>query len=816
VSIGGALGRGAERVIDGLHRRPRLLAGLVLAAVLLVVMSRLLPGRGLLLADDIWTSDLLNNNVPPRAFLGRALREGHFPLWVPGIYGGLPLIPQGEAAAANPLTWLLFGLFDWITATNLTVAVHSWVAGFGTLLLARSLRAGWAGALAAGIAYMLCGFLVEHLKHLNLHHAAAWLPWMVYATDRLRAEPGWRSALSLGAIAGLQITEGHPQVSYIALFLLLPFLAFRIVEASPPGSLRLARTWARLVGFGLLSLLVAGLLAGAYLVAGLELLAQSERMAETTNSWEFATYFEFVWQNLYTLIWAHAFGDGANATYDPRYGIFWESWLYVGIVPAGAAALAVLASLVRLFRRDTQLLSRSFFLLLLAAIAFALTLGKHSVVYAWAFHVLPGMTWFRFHHRFAVILELCVILLGALGIDVVVRRVGRSIGPRAAALVGAIVVFGAAADMVHIMRRHFPAIPRAVAERPPPTLAVLEANAPDEPWRVHTVFAPEVHVEAFDRARGWSRTWRPFVEQWALLQPSLHLVWGLDSAVGYTSVVPFDVATVLGTHTVGGMLVGARTHSAKPPKECEQRGRRRYTGPCRAELECTPTMSLAFGAFNVRFLLSPAPLRRCRGWRLLETVASGPWEIGVYENANVLPRAYLAREIVDVPTVREAATRLVDGRFRPGRQVLRVADASAAPAGAQPAEPGAAADPSANLDRRSDARRGSGWEPCDFEALAPGHSRVRCDVDGPSVLVVAETRYRGQQVRLDGEPVESFAANGIQVGLELPPGTHEIEVEYRPGYRWLLRAAMAGWAALLALGLWNVSRRWRREKHVSA
>src|SRR5262245_40216018 len=121
------------RLVAGLapSRAPLFWAGVFIVVIIVIVMWRQFFGGGLLLADDIWTSDLTNNNVPPRAFLGAELREGRFPLWLPGSYGGLPLTPQGEAAATSPITWIVYGVFDAVSATTLTVAIHMWIAGFG-------------------------------------------------------------------------------------------------------------------------------------------------------------------------------------------------------------------------------------------------------------------------------------------------------------------------------------------------------------------------------------------------------------------------------------------------------------------------------------------------------------------------------------------------------------------------------------------------------------------------------------------------------------------------------------------------------------
>ena len=806
------------RLLDELHRRPLLLAGLFLGAVVLVVMSRSLPGRGVLVMDDIWTSDLLNNNVPPRAFLGQQLRAGRLPLWEPGIYGGLPLLPQGEAGASSPITLLLYGLFHWITATNLSVAVHTWLAGFGTLLCARRLGARLAPALVAAVAFMLCGFLVEHVKHMNLHHAAIWLPWLVHGVDRLRAEPTARSALGLGSVAALQITEGHPQMCYVSLILLVPFLLYRWVEAGPRGELGTLRYWRRALAAGAGAVALAALLAGAYLVSAFELLASSERWAAQTDRWNFCTHFEFITDNIYTLFWANVFGDGANATYDPRHGLFWESWLYVGALPVAAALLAVGWGVRRALARDFSLLARAAILLALAGLSFSLMMGKNSALYALAFRVVPGMSWFRFHHRFALVLELSVVLLGALGIDAALRTMVGWWGRRRTAALAGLIVLATSWDMVHIMRRHFPAVPRAMALTPPASARLLLDRAGSEPWRVHTVFGPESHVEAFDAARAWGKSLRPYVDQWSQLQPSMHLLWGLDAAVGYTSLVPFDVAEILGTHTVGGVLVGRRTHTTVVAPECGgPKERPRFHGPCAAKLNCNERFSVALGAYNVRFLVSPIEAQTCPGWTLVERMGAGMYDAWIYENEHWLPRAYVVDDAIDVKGTLDVAERLVRPGFDPRRQVLRGAT-SIASAAASSAGSAAAAGRDVHLPVIKRRAAGPLYQSCSHETLAPGKSRIRCELERPGFLVVSETSYPGQRVTLDGHAVEPFLANGIAIGLALERGSHEVVVEFRPWYRWLAWAAPFAWLGLALGGLLGCGRaqrlwaRWRARR----
>lgn len=757
-------------------RRPLLWSGLFLALVIVVVMWREILAGGMLLADDIWVSDLLNNNVPPRAFLGQSLRRGQFPLWMPGSYGGLALVPQGEAAATSPITWVLYTLFDRVTATTLSVALHTWIAGFGTVLAARRFGARTLAATAAGVAFMLCGFLVEHLKHMNMHHAAAFLPWMLYALDRLRESPSPKTALAFAALAALQLTEGHPQMCYVGAFALAPILVYRVLTArrkGPPGRLAYAL---RLGPAMMSSALVALVLSGAYLVAGHELYKSSERAAETIDRWEFCTRYGFEWENILTLGWAHVFGNGANATYNPRHGIFWESWLYAGTVPVLAAFVALLAgarhALARRFRIALPVLVWA----LLAGLAFALMLGKRSPVYAFAFHFVPGMTWFRFPQRFALVLEVAVIFLGAMGLDAITKNVERSFGKRKAIACAALLLAITTGDMAYYTMGHFHAIPRAAALKPPPTVKALQGRAPAEPWRFLSIFGPEAHVEAFNAARGWQR-WRPYEPQWAILQPSTHLYWDLPAIGGYTSMVPEGVGKVLGSHNAMGLVAWPRTHWAERPKDCPKDPK--MSGKCRATARCAPHMAKAYGAFNVRFLVSPLELDRCAGWKLLDTIKADPFEVRVYENEHVLPRAYVVGDVLDVANLQEAAGKLLRGNIDPARRASRL---GGAPAKTPP-----------KLDKP--------YRACQYEERAPGSRRIQCDLETPGYLIVADTYERGTEIRVDGARVEPFLAHAIQIGVELPAGQHEITVDFRPRYRHLVFIGALGWAVLCALAL---------------
>jgi hypothetical protein len=72
--------------------------------LVLAAFWKLATMKGLLIPDDMFGSDLMNENFPYRVSLGRALKAGQFPLWI-GISTGVFRCSLGRIpASATRLT----------------------------------------------------------------------------------------------------------------------------------------------------------------------------------------------------------------------------------------------------------------------------------------------------------------------------------------------------------------------------------------------------------------------------------------------------------------------------------------------------------------------------------------------------------------------------------------------------------------------------------------------------------------------------------------------------------------------------------------
>ena len=286
-----------------------------------------LPGSKVVAADDhlaaqhaFWNpaQAVTNPERSDAALQFRALRdavraawsEGRAPLWNPHIYGGAPLLADGQSAAFNPLVLLEIALPD-ATANDLRVWLTLVGLGLGTAWLAGLLGATIWGATVAGTGAMLSGFALGWLLHPHAM-AFAWAPWVAASgLWMLRSGPP-RSTLVLAITwAGLW-TAGHPQTAlHGALFSLAVWLLFER-RALRPRAVRLAT-----------GLAIGTLLASPVLLPFVENALQSTtRLDRGGNALPFRA--------LISLIWPDPFGHPARESWTGSGGHL-ETNMHVGL-----------------------------------------------------------------------------------------------------------------------------------------------------------------------------------------------------------------------------------------------------------------------------------------------------------------------------------------------------------------------------------------------------------------------------------------------------------------------------------------------------
>src|SRR6266513_795548 len=189
-----------------------------------------------------------------REFGSTTLRAtGHFPLWNPYLFGGMPYISAMHVDIFYP-TFLLRMVMPTDVAMTLGFIIHIFLAGLFTFGFLRALGYSFYGSLIGGLAYMMSGQIASYVSpgHDGKLFVSALFPlalWILYRGIRGGKTWTW-GAFAL--IIGLCVLSPHPQLlqyTLLASGAYALFLAFATLDGVKlPRTIAVRRLGAALVG----------------------------------------------------------------------------------------------------------------------------------------------------------------------------------------------------------------------------------------------------------------------------------------------------------------------------------------------------------------------------------------------------------------------------------------------------------------------------------------------------------------------------------------------------------------------------------------
>lgn len=663
-----------------------------------------------------------------------AWRAGRLPLWNDLIFAGVTHAGNPQAGAFSP-TKLIGLLADTNRAMNLTVAAHLVLMAVATVFLLRRLGARPPAAFLAALVMVANGAVLTRSIQFEQIIVLAWTPALLWGVTAVLASGGrrWRAMAATGAVTAMVLVAGHPQIVYQVVVMAV---AWTIAIAWSSPSLRRLADLAVAVAAGAAA-------AGIHLLAAVAGTRDSAitggRDLDDLASPLLSARPEYLVQAL--------LGTVRNLDDDVFAGGF-ESIAHLGVA---GAFLAVFGLVVLCTDRTRRAMGIT--LVVTVAVTTVWALGPRTPLFRWAYDWLPGFDLARGSARWlgvtavfaaiAVGVALEALRSGSVGIG----RLRRVAAVPVAAFLGVLLLGGLG-------------------------LVEVSGAAVVVPWIVTAAVVVAVVVGAVPRVAGWAVIWLVVVVGAELLTVSRH-----SSIAATTTSFTFD------------QLPG---------------------GPA-AELEGRPGLALAFtddAWDDVGYLVAGhrpntnvlAGVRSLDGYdggvqvtvrfaALIERLSPSP-EIELPLRNNLPPAVG-----VDLASDLGVRWMVLDQRR----------DASALLPGWVPTE---------WTDERLAVWENPAWigdavmrdpdglvRPAPVDARAPGHLVIDVAVD-PGVdvdrtLVVHRQTAPGWEARVDGRRTELAPGDGFFLTLEVPAGSAEVELRYRP--RWLLPGLTLSVMGVLAL-----------------
>lgn len=696
-----------------------------------------------LFTHDIGFLDHWHFHMPLKKIYAEALATGQLPYWSSQLSTGFPLLAEGEVGALYPPNLALFSLFSLSQAMGISLLLHGIIAGLGAYALARNYSLSVGPALFCGLIFALSGFMITHAKHLNMIHAAVWLPWMLLEIRRVFSGEG--SGVRLALWTTLSLLAGHPQITYYSV------LSTCLMGLSFAPSKMAFSLWRRRMMRGSAAMLCALLLAAPQLIPTLELANESSR--GDGMSWEEANAGSYSPAYLALFFDPLAFGDPAELVPDDTGGLrgfsppegteslFWEVTGYVGILPW--------LLLIFLFR--SRWARAAIPVALLALLSTLLALGDAGIIGEWAHHGIPGYSLFRFHSRWLLVIGLFLALLGGMGLQGFLDRIPGS-ERKWAPLVVAFILLVGWSDLYQSLGHHNPTVEPEIWLEAPASVTEINRLESDTHrlFRVVGVQGPEGQAfqPAYPVPGGSIGDLAPYPEIRSVSRPNLWSLYGINTLFTSFHLTPQRL----------------------------QRG---------VETTLLPTGRMSpvqAGRLNVRYWVAAVPQdpqnpqENCFG--------GGPDAcVRIFPNPDVQERFTLASFAHVVPpgpdSLDLALQRVVHPSFKAGRDVVLEG-------------PGILSETNKEGALKGNIR---------LDSYSDREASLTVRVNRPAWLVTSDTYYPGWSAWVDGVEEPVYAANGSGRAILVPSGTHSVVWKFEPnGFQLALFFAVLGFLGVLLLG----------------
>jgi hypothetical protein len=726
-------------------------AFVIIFAAVFLLFRKLFMGE-VIATNDASTNDLLFFMFPIRTLYSEALKNGELLQWTPYIYGGFPLLAEGQAGFLYPVNLILCYLLNPFQAMNVFFIFHALTMGLGVYLFTTRITGSSWSSIPAGAAAAICGSLIAgHTRHMNSFAVISLTPWLFLTAEIYLRKFRISSVLLFGCVLGLMILIGHPQYSFVGGFLAGIYVLMRIYFMNKDTALRLpvkenetktSFLSKKLFLFAILSVIVSIAISYAQIRDTMQLASLSQRGEGVTA--EFTGMGSLPWNGFLTFIYPYHWGNAGNNTYELQtVYMFWEVFHYCSIVVFILALIGVYYKW-----RNNQYVK---ILFILALVSYLFALGNNLPLYR-IFSFLPFVKSFRFPVRWLLGTEISLLTLSGFGVLATVekfkfknginkkRKKGQQVKENPSGLVGfirrnpyALALILSVLAIIDIY-----AVGGKQVETADPRIwfdssaSVMRFDTTNQFRRMFALGNIEFFLGAYQRSKGWEGDKSLYSLGTKLLPPNVPAYYHIRGIAGYAQLVPTYIVEVWGDALNGGAIV--KTAFLKDKQN----------------LSIKPPFTKISRMWGVKDFMSaftlPEPLE-------LKWDSAG---IKRYELPEILPHAWVVKEAVSVPddNPKLVSDMMMDSKFIPTDKALVSGTAPKLPANS---------------------------ENGNAEVIQEKNNYIKIRASTPGLVILSDTWYPRWRAKVDGVDAEIYRVNNMMRAVVSSRAGAEIEMFYDDG-----------------------------------
>jgi len=348
--------------------------------------------------------DLTRFFYPLRYLMVEQVKSGHFPLWNPFIFCGMPFLATLQICFFYPLT-LIYYVIPFALAFNYYIIIHYFLASVFMYLLMRHYKCSLFSSIFSALVFSYSGYMLSIACMNTTLSSVIWLPLVILFWDRLvnsdYAKFGLvffdKSFIGIVFSLAMMFLGGEPTIIYVSLWVLFFYGIF------------LGRNKVKsILILGLVSVFVFGLVS-VQLFPFLEVFLHSDRAMLT--EYELISRRSFPPKEILNFFLPFFYGDQV------RPGNYLESvlgrdsqdWLlstYVGVIP-------FIFAFFSFYKRDKKLV----FFYCVFIFSLLLAFGRYFPLYPILYKIVPGISFIRYPIKYLFLFFFSLSFLSGVGFE---------------------------------------------------------------------------------------------------------------------------------------------------------------------------------------------------------------------------------------------------------------------------------------------------------------------------------------------------------------------------------------------------------------